>query len=64
MTSEPVFRWTSANPAKRRGILLTNPGGPGGPGLDMPALLAQIGWPQSVLDAYDVIGQSGVVSGN
>jgi pimeloyl-ACP methyl ester carboxylesterase len=34
-------------------VLLTNPGGPGGAGLDFPVGL---GLPQSVLDTYDIIG--------
>ncbi|WP_370968985.1 alpha/beta hydrolase [Amycolatopsis sp. cg9] len=51
-----VSRLKSTNPAARRGVLPTNPGGPGGPGLDLPAVLKLAGLPQSVLDAYDVIG--------
>ncbi|MGW7350273.1 alpha/beta hydrolase [Streptomyces sp. NPDC054784] len=51
-----VSRLASESPAKRRGVLLTNPGGPGAPGLDYPALLAASGLPKSVLDSYDVIG--------
>ncbi|SDM73756.1 alpha/beta hydrolase [Allokutzneria albata] len=51
-----ISRLASKNPAKRRGVLLTNPGGPGGFGLDFPALLAALGLPQSVLDSYDIIG--------
>ncbi|MCG8918908.1 alpha/beta hydrolase [Actinokineospora sp. PR83] len=50
-----ISRLASANPEKRRGILLTNPGGPS-PGLTFPADLKSFGLPQSVLDAYDVIG--------
>ncbi|RZQ62339.1 alpha/beta hydrolase [Amycolatopsis suaedae] len=51
-----VSRLPSANPGKRRGVLLTNSGGPGGPGLSFPADLKKVGLPQSVLDSYDVIG--------
>ncbi|OLT38712.1 hydrolase [Saccharomonospora sp. CUA-673] len=50
-----VSRLPSENPAKRRGVLLTNPGGPGGPGLEYPAQLAA-GLPEQVLDSYDLIG--------
>lgn len=51
-----VSRLASTNPAKRRGVLLLNPGGPGGPGLDLPVLVAEAGAPQSLLDSYDLIG--------
>ncbi|GAA4011885.1 alpha/beta hydrolase [Allokutzneria multivorans] len=55
-----VSRLASKNPAKRRGVLLTNPGGPGIAGLTYPATLADPKWvqrlPQEVLDAYDIIG--------
>jgi pimeloyl-ACP methyl ester carboxylesterase len=51
-----VSRLPSTNPAKRRGVLLLNPGGPGGPGLELPVLLADAGVSQSVLDSYDLIG--------
>lgn len=51
-----VSRLASTAPDERRGVLLVNPGGPGGPGLGMPAALASLGAPASLLDKYDVIG--------
>ena len=54
-TEVMISRLASKNPAKRRGILLTNPGGPS-EGLTFPFLLKALGLPQSVQDAYDVIG--------
>ncbi|MFC9255494.1 alpha/beta hydrolase [Amycolatopsis thailandensis] len=51
-----ISRLASKNPDKRRGVLLTNPGGPGGSGLDFPGGLVDLKLPQSVLDSYDVIG--------
>lgn len=51
-----VSRLASTNPEKRRGVLLLNPGGPGGTGLDQPTFLADRGLPQSVRETYDLIG--------
>ncbi|MGC7096822.1 alpha/beta hydrolase [Amycolatopsis lurida] len=51
-----LSRLASKNPEQRRGVLLTNPGGPGGAGLDFPGGLVGLGLPQSVLDTYDIIG--------
>ncbi|GAB2627372.1 alpha/beta hydrolase [Paractinoplanes abujensis] len=55
-----VSRLPSKKPAERRGVLLTNPGGPGGAGLSYPGLIANPIFPQplpqSVQDHYDVIG--------
>ncbi|MEU7474925.1 alpha/beta hydrolase [Lentzea sp. NPDC042327] len=50
-----ISRLASTNPDKRRGILLTNPGGPS-EGLTLPGDLKLGGMPQSVLDGYDLIG--------
>ena len=51
-----VSRIASPDAAQRRGILLLNPGGPGGTGLDQGAFLISRGLPSSVSDAYDLIG--------
>ncbi|MFE7131436.1 alpha/beta hydrolase [Streptomyces sp. NPDC057638] len=49
-----VSRIKAGDPAKRRGVLLFNPGGPGGPGIGMPLEMA--GLPASVKERYDFIG--------
>ncbi|WP_217255158.1 alpha/beta hydrolase [Streptomyces sp. AC602_WCS936] len=51
-----MSRLASQEPSRRRGVLLTNPGGPGITGLGYPAVLAATGLPREVLDSYDVIG--------
>ncbi|MCO8308462.1 alpha/beta hydrolase [Streptomyces hygroscopicus] len=51
-----VSRLASDKPKKRRGVLLLNPGGPGGSALTMPATLVDLGIPSKVLDSYDLIG--------
>ncbi|ATY14791.1 alpha/beta hydrolase [Amycolatopsis sp. AA4] len=51
-----ISRLPSSDPAKRRGVLLFNPGGPGGPGLAFPSQLTQLGLPASLLAEYDLIG--------
>ncbi|WP_250007980.1 alpha/beta hydrolase [Actinoplanes sp. M2I2] len=55
-----VSRVVSRNPSERRGVLVTNPGGPGAGGLDYPGLLVNPAvpkpLPQVVQDRYDVIG--------
>jgi pimeloyl-ACP methyl ester carboxylesterase len=48
-----VSRLPSTDPAKRRGVLLVNPGGPGLPGLPMPIVMT---FPEQVRESYDVIG--------
>jgi len=45
-----------ADPGQRRGVLLMNPGGPGGEGFDFPLTLIASGLPQTVMDQYDLIG--------
>ncbi|MFD3352791.1 alpha/beta hydrolase [Streptomyces fradiae] len=51
-----VSRLAATDPDKRRGILMLNPGGPGGSGLALSALLVAQGLPSSVTDRYDLIG--------
>ncbi|MFD7291868.1 alpha/beta hydrolase [Streptomyces sp. NPDC059897] len=51
-----VSRLPSEKPAKRRGVLLVNPGGPGITSLGYPYALAASGLPQEVRDSYDLIG--------
>lgn len=48
-----VSRLASTKPTEKRGVLLLNPGGPGLPGLPVPALMKL---PEKVRDRYDVIG--------
>lgn len=50
-----VSRLASTKPSQKRGVLLTNPGGPAA-GLGYPALLKALGLPKSVQDRYDIIG--------
>ncbi|MEV7194760.1 alpha/beta hydrolase [Streptomyces sp. NPDC093510] len=50
-----ISRIRAGDAGKRRGVLLSNPGGPGGPGLDLPLYLSGE-MPRSVTDRYDLIG--------
>lgn len=50
-----ISRLRTASPGKRHGVLLSNPGGPGAPGLEMPLELDRQ-LPRQVKDRYDLIG--------
>ncbi|MEK8227462.1 hypothetical protein NKG05_17210 [Oerskovia sp. M15] len=50
-----ISRLATADPTKRHGVLLLNPGGPALSGLDLPSTMAPT-LPKSVLDGYDLIG--------
>ncbi|MFJ8565745.1 alpha/beta hydrolase [Streptomyces sp. NPDC093514] len=50
-----ISRMRSENPAKRHGAMLLNPGGPGGPGLDLPLVMNEA-MPKDVREQYDLIG--------
>jgi pimeloyl-ACP methyl ester carboxylesterase len=50
-----ISRMTTSTKKQRRGVLLLNPGGPGGTGLDEPTDRASV-LPKSVLRKYDLVG--------
>ncbi|MGW0640592.1 alpha/beta hydrolase [Nocardia salmonicida] len=50
-----ISRLPATDPAKRRGVLLSNPGGPGAPGLDLMIDVRE-GMSSDVRDRYDLIG--------
>jgi pimeloyl-ACP methyl ester carboxylesterase len=50
-----VSRVRTAKPGLRQGVLLFNPGGPGGPGLNLSALFTRF-LPPDVQDRFDLIG--------
>ncbi|MGI5376563.1 alpha/beta hydrolase [Streptomyces sp. CA-251387] len=50
-----ISRLRTSVPSERRGVLLLNPGGPGGTGVDLPQLLASE-LPKSVKRTYDLVG--------
>lgn len=50
-----ISRISSTGPGKRHGVLLSNPGGPGGQGIYMPLAL-QEELPEAALRKYDLIG--------
>ncbi|GGR75268.1 alpha/beta hydrolase [Streptomyces aureoverticillatus] len=50
-----ISRVKTSVPGKRRGVLTFNPGGPGGPGLDLPLQAAEA-LPKAVRQQYDLIG--------
>nr|WP_030682546.1 alpha/beta hydrolase [Streptomyces sp. NRRL B-1347] len=54
-TRVEISRLKAESPAKRRGVLLLNPGGPGGPGLHLPVDPA-IRISKDVRKRYDLIG--------
>ncbi|OEV32121.1 hydrolase [Streptomyces nanshensis] len=50
-----VSRMKTSVAGKRHGVMLFNPGGPGGPGLDMPVFMKDT-LPKKVRDQYDLVG--------
>jgi pimeloyl-ACP methyl ester carboxylesterase len=50
--SVAISRLAAKDPERRRGVLLLNPGGPGGSGLDLPVQLAS----RPIAQVYDLIG--------
>jgi len=50
-----MIRLPAAEPSKRIGSLLLNPGGPGGSGIDLAYAEAE-SYPQSMIDSFDMVG--------
>ncbi|MFF7094287.1 alpha/beta hydrolase [Streptomyces rubradiris] len=50
-----ISRWKTSTKKQHRGALLINPGGPGGPGLDMPLYIGGE-LPAAVKNTYDLVG--------
>ncbi|MEU5594371.1 alpha/beta hydrolase [Streptomyces sp. NPDC020298] len=50
-----ISRMKTSVPSKRRGVLLFNPGGPGGEGLDMPDMMKDA-LPKKIRQQYDLVG--------
>ncbi|WP_433206320.1 alpha/beta fold hydrolase [Nocardia sp. CA-107356] len=50
-----VSRLGATDPFRRQGVVMSNPGGPGGPGLDMQLILREA-YTSDVLAEYDLIG--------
>ncbi|PNG22740.1 alpha/beta hydrolase [Streptomyces cahuitamycinicus] len=50
-----ISRMKTSTEKERRGVLLLNPGGPGGPGVDMPQYMADE-LPKAVKNKYDLVG--------
>lgn len=55
-TSIALVRIPAAKPAERIGSLFTNPGGPGGSGVDFIKAAGDVAFSQEVRDHYDIIG--------
>jgi len=53
--SLPVVKLAAAQPSRRVGALVVNPGGPGGSGVQY-ALAARSEFPAAVLDRFDIVG--------
>ena len=50
-----LFRAVARNPLRRLGVLLINPGGPGGSGVDAARSLSQA-LPETIRDHFDIVG--------
>lgn len=55
-TKIALIKLPAARPDQRIGSLFTNPGGPGGSGVDFVRQAGRVAFTQDVLDRYDVIG--------